>query len=540
MPVKVEPAPNAAPAAGTRSRDRRGKVAIWLGIFGVALLLCVLRWNSYRAPLIRDEGEYAYSAQLLRYGLAPYEQAFLQKPPMVVYTYALAHFLAPNTFWFPRVLAAGFIGIATVLMGIIARLEFAREVAFPAVWFFTPMVLLPGLEEFTANTEMFMVLPLLGLLTTYAFGRRRGSGPGTWFAAGCLGAITFWYKYTALPLLSFVYAAWAFEEWRSGKRLPVLVKSLGSGIAGALVTSVAVLAFFLVRDGGRGLWECTIQFNRFYAGSINFGLAALGEWVWLFFKQWWILFLLPWAVFLKPNSRLWFWLGAFFASWLTTVTSYYGQYYILPMVFWSLLSAVSVKNLSGWLAERFSLSRPWMRRGLTAGVVGVLCWPAWPWLILTPEQFAAGKLGTTANPFLEAPFVARRVAELTTPQDRVFVGGSEPEILSYAQRFSSTRFVITAPLMIPSPVAAGYQDEVIRELTEKPPALIVLVRPNSSWLMEEASPRELPLFLVDFLATNYHRIGGCVTAPKLHWEEPLAESNVLSSSLIIFRNANLR
>jgi len=41
------------------------KPALWLGVLGLAILFVLLRWNNFNAPLIRDEGEYAYAAQLL-------------------------------------------------------------------------------------------------------------------------------------------------------------------------------------------------------------------------------------------------------------------------------------------------------------------------------------------------------------------------------------------------------------------------------------------------------------------------------------------
>src|ERR1035441_10628162 len=106
----------------------------WLGGVGICVLLVALRWNSLDAALVRDEGEYVYASQLLGRGLLPYEHSFLQKPPMVVYTYLLSGALAPNVFWFPRVLAGLFAVLATCLLGWIARLEFGPGVALPAMW----------------------------------------------------------------------------------------------------------------------------------------------------------------------------------------------------------------------------------------------------------------------------------------------------------------------------------------------------------------------------------------------------------------------
>ncbi|MFZ0917282.1 MAG: hypothetical protein WAN04_10350, partial [Candidatus Udaeobacter sp.] len=171
------------------------KAARLLGLVGLLVLFAALRWNSYDAPLIRDEGEYAYAARLLLQGHVPYEQCFVQKPPMIIYSYALAELLAPRVFWLPRVLAGLCVAVSTGLLGYIAHKEFGPGVAIPAMWLVTPMVLLPGLEQFTANTEMFMLLPMMGVVALYVCGRHSNNGGGwIWFAAGSLSAIALCYK----------------------------------------------------------------------------------------------------------------------------------------------------------------------------------------------------------------------------------------------------------------------------------------------------------------------------------------------------------
>lgn len=64
-----------------------------IGVFIFCLFagwLWLLCFNTIASPFQRDEGEYAYSAQLLREGGVPYKEAFMQKPPMIIYTYYLA------------------------------------------------------------------------------------------------------------------------------------------------------------------------------------------------------------------------------------------------------------------------------------------------------------------------------------------------------------------------------------------------------------------------------------------------------------------
>ena len=216
-----------------------------LGVLGIGVLFVALRWHSCDAPLIRDEGEYAYAAQLLRGGLAPYEHSFLQKPPMIVYSYALAGMVAPKLFWAPRLLACLFAAGATALLGYVARREFGAGFALPVMWLFTPMVLLPGGDQLIANTEMFLLLPLMACFACYAFSRGRTGGSGAWFLAGVFGALALGYKYTALPLLAVLSVGWSFEEWRQGVSSRHLCRHWLFGLLGAGLAAVAVLGFFL-------------------------------------------------------------------------------------------------------------------------------------------------------------------------------------------------------------------------------------------------------------------------------------------------------
>src|SRR5580698_2881282 len=141
----------------------------WLSVLGLGLLFVALRWNNYNAPLGRDEGEYSYAARLLIQGVAPYQHAYIQKPPGVFYSYALSDLFLPQAFWSPRLLADLFIALATVVLGWIARLEFGEGFALPVMWLATPMFLLPRLDLYDANVETFMLLPLVGTVAVYCY-----------------------------------------------------------------------------------------------------------------------------------------------------------------------------------------------------------------------------------------------------------------------------------------------------------------------------------------------------------------------------------
>jgi Dolichyl-phosphate-mannose-protein mannosyltransferase len=528
----------------------------WLGGVGICVLLVALRWNSLDAPLVRDEGEYAYAAQLLGRGLLPYEHSFLQKPPMVVYTFALSGALAPNVFWFPRVLAGLFAVLATCLLGLIARLEFGPGIALPTMWLVTPLLLFPGLWQFAANTEAFMLVPLLGTIAVYVVSRHRRGGPAAWFWAGLLGTITVWYKYTALPVLALLFAVWSFEDWRdyarADRRLPAPAPGLRTlgfelwtlhrwlfGLLGAIVASGAILAPFLARDGGKRLRECTVTFNRYYAEAAGFGAAALWSTLQLFLEDWWILFLLPVILVVSRRRRVWFWISMFLAAWVSTGASSHGHYYLVVMPFWALLAAVAIDEFAALGAAKLKWPHDGLRRAFTAVVLVLLCLPDLPWVVCSKQQFAAVKAGG-GNAFIESRAVARRVAELTSPDDYVFVAGSEPQILCYSKRLSPTRFVIAYPLMLPTPLAEGYQREAMHELERHPAKVIVLARSGTSWLRQERSPPAFLEYLEKLLADRYERVGGWVVDESNgRWQEPLSNQDLANSSLVLFRQRSL-
>ena len=85
--------------------------------------------------------------------IAPYQHAFIQKPPMVIYSFAFADWSVPQCYWSPRILAGVFVALATVLLGYAVRLEFGACVAWMAVWLATVMIPSPEIEQFAANTE---------------------------------------------------------------------------------------------------------------------------------------------------------------------------------------------------------------------------------------------------------------------------------------------------------------------------------------------------------------------------------------------------
>lgn len=500
----------------------------WLAILGLAALFLALRWNNYDAPLDRDEGEYAYSAQLLIQGLAPYQHAFIQKPPGVFYTYAVSYLLAPQVYWGPRALAAVFVALTTVILGFIARLEFGEGAVFPVMWLFTPMILLPRLDLADANVEPFLLLPLMATVAVYCYSRQAGHLGKHWFAAGGLAAATLVYKYTAAPILALVFLAWLFEMRRSGNGAASILRAVGLAFAGGVLVFAAGLAFFLAHDGGKTFWECTVTFNKYYARSVLFSMAYFWSECGDLWRNWWILFLIPWAALVRPRLRMWFWTGMFGCSLLCTNGCCYAHYYAILMPFLALLNAAGISSLAD-LAPQSRAGRL-----ITVAVMVLVIFPDAPWINRSREHFIGEKMGQ--SPFVEAQRAASEAAGMSSPDDFVYVAGSEPEILYYAQRYSPTRFVTSYPLMDPTPLAAGYQREAINDLQQRPPKVIVFVQWGNSWTRQATSPPEFLNFMAVFLR-HYDLVGGYVKSdpPNGYWTTNMSAAEYSKASLLLYR-----
>jgi hypothetical protein len=119
------------------------------------------------------------------------------------------------------------------------------------------------------------------------------------------------------------------------------------------------------------------------------------------------------------------------------------------------------------------------------------------------------------NPFPEAVEIAGYLRENTSPDDRLAVLGSEPEIYFYAHRLSATGYVYVYPLMEPQRYAREMQDGMIEEIKKAQPKYIVMVSPTfrppyelrTSWLWYPDSEKALFAWMDDWVRTNYEVVG---------------------------------
>ena len=114
------------------------------------------------------------------------------------------------------------------------------------------------------------------------------------------------------------------------------------------------------------------------------------------------------------------------------------------------------------------------------------------------------------NPFPESLRIARYLEDHTTPDQKIAVFGSEPQIYFYAHRHSATGYIYTYPLMEPQPFASQMQTEMIEEIERNRPAYIVFVSMQYSWLKRPDSDRKILDWLVKERAAGHLEVAGLI------------------------------
>ena len=502
-------------------------------MIGVFFLVLALRGNSVVTPFERDEGEYAYSARLLLRGGVPYKESFLQKPPPIIYTYAIGQLFDPYGVASPRILAIMFVLGTIYLVGYITHKEFGWVAGVAGMWVFTPMLSFPYIAALAANTEIFMLLPLTATVALFVKSKTENSSSHKLhILAGFLGTTAILYKPIAIFPLVFLFFVWLVHMRKKIQSMHALTQAILLWFLGCTISLAVFLGYFIVRGAGLALWESTVEFNRHYATFFGLGFGYIAQRMSIFFLKWTPLFLFMfWALGMQLRKS-WFYFGLLLSSLLGVFQTPIGHYYLLLMPFWAILTAGAIVHLSRFIEEKSTLVFSLL---ITCIVVIYMLMGVGEQFSKTPLEIGRWVYGQ-GNPFEESVMIAKKLQEVTSPSDNVFVAGSEPQILYYADRKSSSRFVITYPFVIKTPMQVAYQKEAIRELQGDQPEAIVLSQRAESGLWDEKSPQDFKNFLTKLLQTKYNLVGATVwESDEVTWQASPSESDIANASLLLFK-----
>ena len=490
------------------------RLALWL-LFGATLV--AVTWARIRLlglPLERDEGEYAYTGQLLLQGIPPYKLAYSMKFPGTAASYALLMSIFGDT---TTGIHLGLIVINLVTVGLIfflGRYLLSELAGLAAAAAYGVISLMPYVLAQAAHATHFVVLPAIAGTSVLLRALDRQSRILI-LASGCLFGLALLMKQPGLffVLFGIVYL---FSRGRS-EHVKLRQSALRSLIFLLGVTVPLLVTCLLLWNVGvfEQFWFWTIKYAGQYGSQVSiadglrifannlpnavgtawpiWGIAASGLVMCMVNRT-----LRTRAVFLTTFA---------FFSILAVCPGFYFRphYFILVLPAVSLLAGVAVTAALDTI--RFGAQNFRFVVLLLFGFA--LAWPIWAEADFFFERplAEANRMVNGTNPFPESIKIGEYIRAQSSVSDTIAVLGSEPQIYFYSRRHSATGYIYTYGLMEPQPYAHQMQQEMMREIETAHPKFLVMVVVNKSWLAGRDSDQSILRWADAYCDANYEEVG---------------------------------
>ncbi len=492
---------------------------VWVALLAIIVLTAALRIRLLEVPLDRDEGGYAYTAQLILDGIPPFAQSYDMKMPGLYYVYALFLILFGQT-------AAGIhIGLlivnasAIVLLFLIGKRLFDTVTGIIAGAAYGIMSLSQAVQGFSANAEQLLIMPALAgiLLLLCGLDYRRAK---YFFASGLLVGIAVVIKHQGIFFAGFaaIYIFLCFLKKLKNQWSFYLRQYLLFLLGLAIPFSLLCLYFWVVGLFGK-FWFWLFEYPQIYTARIPFheGIKYSIEEVTTIAHSA-ILFWLLAAIGLialvsRKNLRhsILFVVLFFLFSLAAIIPGYhfYPHYFVLILPVLALLTGLGVNSIAALLPNN--------RNGtikiaalilLAAGAIIYAIVTERVYLFeLTPAEISRSAFGQ--NPFPESVKIADYIEKNSQPNDSIAILGSEPQICFYARRHSATPYIYVYPLMGTHKYVPSMQKEMIQQIESAKPVLLVIVNISVSWLIEKGSTKTI-LDWGESYANNFYDVVGVI------------------------------
>jgi 4-amino-4-deoxy-L-arabinose transferase-like glycosyltransferase len=463
-----------------RPLSRPGSAVLALVCASAVAAVTAARVRLAELPLERDEGEYAYSGQLLLRGIPPFRLAYSMKMPGTSGAYAAVMAAFGES---PAAIRAGLLMVSAtsaLLLFLIARPAWGRATSAVAAAQFLVLAVLPTVLGQAAHATHFATLfGLAGVLVACRSGSPVGAA-----CAGTLFGTAFLMKQHAVLLapvgLLLVTSPPRWRRVSAGPSAAFLV-----GLLAPLLATLAVLAlggtlgrwwqwtvvyaldYVRLARAGQAISRFPLELRQIVAGApICFLLAVVG---------------LAAAARASRRDRVVLYGLTGLGLACAWPGLYFRQHYFVPALpGLALAAAVSVS----WLRPVSATGGGrWREAGALALVAAALGQPLWSFrelLFRAPPETVSRRI-YGANPFVEAAVIGRFLGEAMPAEARLAVLGSEPEIYFYARRLSATGYLYTYPLVDAHPDARSMQRDMAAEIAAARPEYVVFVRSSRSW-----------------------------------------------------------
>ena len=494
-------------APGPQAERTHGSALLWLVSLGAIALVALARLRLLAVPLERDEGEYAYAAQTLIHGFAPYELAANMKLPGTYYVYALvmAVFGQSREAVHLGLLLANLAAIAFVFL--IARRLCDTTAGLAAGTAYALMSFGRGVMGTAAHATHFVVLfALVAIWLLLRWDESRRAVP--LILSGLCFGLAFLMKQPGV-FFGVFGAAYVIAVLGRELRQGAVIRALASFLLACAAPYLALCTLLWSQGTFDRFWSWTVDYARFYGTAISFGdgfryLVQSGVGIVLDDPALWLLagwgLLESWRA-PDGRQRAFVATGLLAASFLSIVPglAFRAHYFVqlLPAV--ALLAGIGLARA----CARFSRARAallWV--GCLVISIGLQSQQLFR---QTPLEVSRALYGL--NPFPEAIAVGAYLREHASPYARIAVLGSEPEIYFYAQRLSASSHIYTYALMERQPLAERMQGEMIADIESMQPEYVVFVSAATSWPQTERSSTRLLDWWKEYRTQRYALAG---------------------------------
>ncbi len=509
-PENAKAAPVTAGLSGLFSTEPfKSRTIVVFAVIAILAVYAALRIPGLGVPLDRDEGAFGHMGQMIRQGGLPYRDGLDHKPPVAFYINALALEFVPSTARGIHSFLLVYNLLTLLCLFALARMYFRSLAA--GLWCglsYAVVSASPDLQGFSASTEMWALLPISASLLA-AVAAIRCRRPWLLAASGALGALACWTKQTMFSSIAFVllYAVLAATP-----DLRRAARNTGLWMAGAFVVSGGFVWYFWAHGALHDFIYWCFTYGLSYAKQVSLSDVAgdFRDGLWDVFRSNFIIFgvgigIAAWTLARsfsreRRGASDWHWpafvLGFFILSLAGTVPGFAYNHYFAQLAPAAALAA----------GEGFRILT---ERRMSAAVVCLAVMVSTPVLVdrgyfFERDPNVISRTVFEDNPFPESKPIADYIDEHSRASDLVFIEGSEPQILFYAERRSPTAFLMIYPLMTTHPQYKQFQYQMMRELTARPPKYIIapVNVPNTLAWDEEAEPQIVD-FLTKLIARDY-------------------------------------
>jgi len=490
------------------------RLALWL-LFGATLVaVTCARIRLLGLPLERDEGEYAYTGQLLLQGISPYKLAYSMKFPGTAAVYALLMSIFGQSTTGIHI-GLVLINLVTVgLMFLLGRKLLGELGGITSAAGYSVLSLMPHVLGQAAHATHFVVL----FVVAGAFALIRAldrQSRRLIFTSGFLFGLALLMKQPGLLFVLFGSIYLLSHDWQAQLDAKKTFSRNLLFLAGACAPFL--FTGFTLWNAGvfEKFWFWTIKYAGQYGSQVPFGegLQILAGHFWTVLGTAWpvwaiaVIGLIASVTSPTVRNRAGFLITFAFLSALAVCPGFYFR----PHYFILLLPAVSLLAGTGVVAALEALRNRGRNFRLAVLLLfgGCIACPLWSERDFFFERplAEANRMVNGTNPFPESIKIGEYIRAQSSGSDTIAVLGSEPQIYFYSRRHSATGYIYTYGLMEPQPYAHQMQQEMMREIETAHPKFLVLVVVNKSWLAGRDSDQSIFRWALAYCDANYEEVG---------------------------------